>query len=169
MYLLFIRSMLITPRVLITLFAALWLPVCHCQFTNFLMGEVMCCLSTSDSVQDHPKQQEPKLNCCAQPIKVICQSPALNDGECDHEQNHSHNAPCQSCPSCLTKAPPPPSVSIDLDALSLHKCLQNSWVASWTAVQIDHDIRAFSLFQNDPPGPPLSVNQRCAIHSHWII
>ena len=34
--------MLATPRVLITLLAALWLPVCHCQLSMFLFDNVAC-------------------------------------------------------------------------------------------------------------------------------
>lgn len=155
------QRMFATPRVLITLLAALWLPVCHCQLSMFLFDNVAChdgalksSVGVSSSVADCCKKVT--RSCCAEKSKKTAQE----------NSNSSPKPVCQTCACCVTKAPPPAPPTIDLTAVEfvLPPSLFDFVTAATTI-----DIPSLELCQHDPPGPPLRVNQRCAIHSHWII
>ena len=164
------QRMFATPRVLITLLAALWLPVCHCQFTSYLIAQATCCQDRG--VNASKTAVVAHADSSAKPIKSCCQTGADNDSRVQHEENNSHGAPgapCQTCPCCVTKAPPPAPVTIDACALSALACVLPPSMGELANAQFEHDCTALSLCQHDPPGPPLRVNQRCSIHSHWII
>ena len=153
--------MLATPRVLITLLAALWLPVCHCQLSIFLFDNVAChdgAQTSSVGVDRSSVNCVKKItrSCCAEKSKKTAQE----------NSNSSPKPVCQTCACCVTKAPPPVPPTIDLTAVEY--VLPPSLVEGIT-VGTTIEIALLELCPHDPPGPPLSVNQRCAIHSHWII
>ena len=156
-----ITRMFATPRVLITLLAALWLPVCHCQLTIFLLDNAAYidgAQKSSASIHGSTAIGGEKVtrSCCAEKTKKV-------------SENDSHSSPkpiCQTCACCVIKAPPPTSPSIEMAAVE-YVLPPSLFHAIATAATIQ--IPSLELCQHDPPGPPLSVNQRCAIHSHWII
>ena len=153
--------MLATPRVLITLLAALWLPVCHCQLSMFLFDNVVC----NDGAQKSSVGvHNSAANCCKKVTRSCCAEKSKKTAQ--ENSNSSPKPVCQTCACCVTKAPPPAPLAIDLTAAEfvLPPSLFDFVTAATTI-----DIPSLELCQHDPPGPPLRVNQRCAIHSHWII
>ncbi|MCE9619230.1 MAG: hypothetical protein K8R92_04910 [Planctomycetes bacterium] len=148
--------MTVTPRVLLTLLAALWLPVCHCQFTTFLLERATCCEAPT-KVACH----EVEKDCCGRPIPSSAHKQSTH-----RDSNKTPCAPNNACRCCVTKAPPPSPVSIDLSAV---ECVLPPSVVEVSDTRHANDLPSISLRQHDPPGPPPGVNERCALMATWLI
>jgi len=153
--------MLATPRVLITLLAALWLPVCHCQLSIFLFDNVVC---NDGAHKSSVGVHNSAANCCKKVTRSCCAEKSKKTAQ--ENSNSSPKPVCQTCACCVTKAPPPAPLAIDLTAVEF--VLPPS-LFDFVTAENTIDNPSLELCQHDPPGPPLRVNQRCAIHSHWII
>lgn len=156
-----------TGRVLFTLFAALWLPLCHCQMSQIFL-EQLCCESSegsqSSNTQTSASDGARVKNCCKKVVRTCCEGKAKSQN--GGHQKSKPAAPCQTCGCCVTKAPPPSTPTIDLN---LTECILPPCPMNIVLAQLSSNISPVSCWNNQPPGPPLKVNQRCAILSHWIL
>lgn len=144
---------------IIAVVVGLWLPMCCCQLSAFLM-QTSCCAcfvqSSSTFVANSDCCQTQKVKSC-----------------CDDEQQAPAAPSTKSCTSCVTKAPPP--TPIDLDSLATLRELPFEIVLLPLKIEPTtlHATEVAGCWDVPPPNLPLaqfmSANERRSLFDIWLI
>jgi len=145
-----------TSRLLITLLAALWLPLCHCQLTQLFCAQASCCAS------EKLQSATPAAASGAKKVHGCCET---NKSKSLTSARHK-NSTCPDCACCVTKAPAP---SVTAFTPAVVPCVMPPCIMVAASLHITQQPCMMASHQHHPPGPPLAVSERCAVHSTWLI
>ncbi len=146
-------------RFLITLMAAVWMPICQCQLSLMLLARMTCCEDKCASVATNETEQR---GCCEQDIQLTCNEASQS---CDDDRPLSPS-PCDDCGCCVTKGPLPTQIAI---AWCTAPCILPPTIAAASTWIPAKEQPTLSLREGDPPGPPRSALDRCSRLSIWLV